>query len=476
MSFFGWGRARDTKERKVNQLIGRALKSYDAYLLPVYKEMWEYVPEFSNVIVQRTAKQVAKVIVSLDTPVDVQTEILELLAAMVDQTDEEKPETDAVKALLGEPDMIPALFRLTRNVDGRVIRIMSAMLLRDPMKFIRFIQATEDAVKPLIQSVALSQDEDAGHLLHKIAVSNVAVLKLLTPALKPQLRKYPATIAIDFMVSSAELLEVIPKEDIESWLLQHNRFNIFDVDQLCNILYPFLWNRQISVYVLNRTAPPQQIEHVAWLHRMAPQDFVVSAAEARCASRAVLGFPADEGGDPVPRTSRNAYMFVRLYVLSLADPKDLSVDAATALLRLMTDESEWVAAAAVQVVFIWLQTKAFVIDCDFVFVIAAASVNKERSPELSALYKAMLHQIGEQHNVAATILMSEPRMQFDMNLVPTILAQNWTFPHFQQYLEKLPDLHLIDYQESCRVLGFMVNYLNASDSIEGLGLSKDHEA
>ena len=474
MSFFGWGRAQATKERKVNQLIGRALKSHGAYLLPVYKEMWEYVPEFSNLIMQRTAQQVAKVIVSLETPVDVQAEILELVAAMVDQTDEEKPETDAVKALLSEPDMIPALFRLTRNVDARVIRIMSAMLLRDPMKFIRFIQATEDAVKPLIQSVALSQDEDAGHLLHKIAVSNVAVLKLLTPALKPQLRKYPATIAIDFMVSSAELLEVIPQEDIESWLLQHNRFNIFDVDQLCNILYPFLWNRQISVYVLNRTAPPQQIEHVAWLHGMAPQDFVVSAAEARFASRAVLSFPGED--EPVPQTSRNAYMFVRLYVLSLADPKDLSVDAATALLRLMTDESEWVAAAALQVVFIWLQTKAFVIDCDFVFVIAAASVNKERSPELSALYKAMLHQVGVQHNVAATILMSEPRMQFDMNLVPTILAQKWTFPHFQQYLEKLPDLHLIDYQESCRVLGFMVNYLNASDSIESMGLNKNHEA
>ena len=461
MSFLGWGK-RNSEEAKVNKLIKSALKSNYKSLVGIYTEIGEYIPRYSRLVITQTVKQIADILLSTSAPLELQSKVLDLLVSMVDQIDESDPETDALKPMLADKSIIPALFHHTRNIDTRVIHLLHVMLLREPMKFIEFILSSGDSMKPLIQAAALSQDEEAGHLLHCLALSNPAVSRLLLPDLKPQLRKYPATIAIDFMVSSAQLLAMIPREDIESWILQHNKFTIFDVDQLCNVLYPFLWNRPIAAYLLNRTIPPQNLAHVAWIHKMDPPTFPVSASEARLAARAVVAPPVDEF-ESIPL---DAYQFVRLFVLSISDPKDISSDAAVAVLKLMTDANEWVAAAAVQTAFIWIQTKEFLIDCDWVFVLAAASVDKTRSPALRALYKAMLHEVGTQHNVAVTILMSEPRMMFEMESLETVVSEKWAFPQFRECLEKLPDLRLIDYQESCRVLGYLVNYLNASDSIE----------
>ena len=54
-------------------------------------------------------------------------------------------------------------------------------------------------------------------------------------------------------------------------------------------------------------------------------------------------------------------------------------------------------------------------------------------------------------------------MRFDMKLVEVITEQKWAFPHMKRYLEKLPNLDLVSYQDACRVLGYVENLNVDSD-------------
>ena len=462
MAFLFGGKAKEGPESKINEVIDRALRSHQRYLVAIYSEMVDYIPEYSHIILQRTIKQMAQTLGTVSAPPNLQSKMLDILTAIIDRIDNTNNGGETLRALLAEPELIPALFLHTRNIDARVIHIIDFMFVRDPMKFIRFIQTSEESLIPLIQAVALSQDETAGHLLHKLVLSNPAILHLLLPEIKPQLRKYPATIAIDFMVSSADLLNVIPADEIESWLMQHNKFTMFDVEQLCTTLYPGLWERPIAAYLMNRSTPPDQLEHLTWMHDMAPQSFVVSEQEASVAARAIV---TPLAGD-VSKVSHDAFVFVRLFVLSLAQMKDVGSDAVSEILELMTDANEWVAAAALQLVFVWMVESQFVIPGDFVFVLSAAAVHKGRSPALIALYKAILYALASHYNVAAAILMSEPKMKFDMECIPMIMREKWIFAHFPQHLEKIPELTLINYRDSCRVLGYVMNFLGATEDVE----------
>ena len=462
MDFFFGSKAKETPEKKVNDAIDRAINSRPANLLASYAELTDYIPEFSHVIVRRAIKNMAQLLGTMSTPPDVQSKIIDILVQVVDNIDSSEHGPETLRALLAEPGIIPALFLHTRHVDARVIRVIDFMFVRDPMKFINFIQGSEESIMPLIQAVSLSQDESAGHLLHKLAMSNPSILQSLLPEIRPQLRKYPATIAIDFMVSSAELLDVIPSDEIESWLLQHNKFTVFDVEQICTTLYPMLWERPITAYLMNRTSPPDQMEHLGWIHDMKPQDFAVSESETGLASRAIV---APFTGN-VSQVARNAYVYLRLFVLSLSKAANVDSDAVSVILDLLTDTDEWIAAAALQVVFMWTVENEYLIPSDFVFVLSAAAVRQGRSPALIALYKAMLYALASHHNVAAAIIMSEPKMKFDTKSIPLIVAEKWVFPHFPPYLEKVPALSLINYRDSCRVLGYVMNFLGTTEPVE----------
>jgi hypothetical protein len=73
----------------------------------------------------------------------------------------------------------------------------------------------------------------------------------------------------------------------------------------------------------------------------------------------------------------------------------------------------------------------------------------------------MLHAIGNEHAVAASILMSDAAMRFQSASQDCVVGAPWAFPHLAEYLGKIGDFGLVDNSEACKVLGYVMSFLEA---------------
>jgi hypothetical protein len=456
---------KDPREAKVQDLLNRATTKASKdfrQLLQIYTELIDYIPDYSRHIAHQLVKQLTQFLgPSGATPIaELISKALDLLVKAMESIDPGRPETNPVKVLVGDVNFLRALLQNTRQIEPRVIHLIARLSDIAPLEVKAAIGTNHELLFPLVDAVALSKNERAAEVLKFWALFSADLTQSLLPVIKKHLKKFPVSVALDFMIASDELSNVIPKEELESWLLTSTKFSILDLEQVfAPHLAGELWERPVSVTLLNRSYPPETPNHVRWIHNMSPQRFEASSSERDKAADTVIE-PFAEGPTP-PKDSVAAYLFVRLYILSLSSPIGLDHRAVDRIVRFTTDESDWIAGGALQVLYIWIAKFQLEVRRELVYFCAAAAVDETRSESVRALHRAMLHAIGKQHAVAASILMSDPAMRFESQAMDRVMGSQWAFPQLAEHLGRIGDLHLVDHSEACKVLGYVMTFLEA---------------
>jgi hypothetical protein len=170
-------------------------------------------------------------------------------------------------------------------------------------------------------------------------------------------------------------------------------------------------------------------------------------------------FEVSDGNDP-----SEPYAFVRLFGLSFANPTlEMNAAIVSFLIQLLFDQHEFIAAAAVQVIMVWVLTYEMTVPSSVIYRTTAAIVDQRRSPVLRDLYRALFRLLGSQSEAVASIMSSEPAMGYDEAMEAGICEANWSFPHFADVLRRLLAVRIVGYSDSMIVLGSIINSLGMNE-------------
>jgi hypothetical protein len=146
-----------------------------------------------------------------------------------------------------------------------------------------------------------------------------------------------------------------------------------------------------------------------------------------------------------------------LYVLSFADPRDVAQEGVDAVLDLAVDTDVWVAAAALQVIALWIVKFRFVPEAWRVYQVAG-QIDWAGSTGLGNLYRIVLHFLATVQPFAESILRAEPTLRFDPENRVRITRESWEFPHFTQVIDDAPGMADVRPEAAVALLGEIVEY------------------
>jgi hypothetical protein len=133
------------------------------------------------------------------------------------------------------------------------------------------------------------------------------------------------------------------------------------------------------------------------------------------------------------------------------------------VIQLLFDQHEFISAAAIQVIMIWVLTYKMAVPSSVIYRTTAAIVDRHRSPVLRDLYRALFRLLGSQSEAVASILSSDPALRYDEAMEAGIREVNWSFPHFADVLRKLSAVRIVDESDSMMVLGSLLNSLGMNE-------------
>jgi hypothetical protein len=129
------------------------------------------------------------------------------------------------------------------------------------------------------------------------------------------------------------------------------------------------------------------------------------------------------------------------------------------LIELLFDQHEFISAAAVQVIMIWVLTYDMAAPSSVIYRTTAAIVDDRRSTFLRDLYRALFKLLGSQSEPVASIISSDPALGYDEAMEEGIRRARWSFPHFARVLKRVPEVKIVGYSDSMMVLGSVLNSL-----------------
>ncbi|OHT07867.1 hypothetical protein TRFO_23720 [Tritrichomonas foetus] len=468
----------------------------DSPTADLYSHLLEFIPENSKIILENLLNNMVSTLIRPMTDQSIQKAIIEALHKMIYETELNNPDSPIYDVLKEHVNLPNALMMHVYPIDERVIFIIDKLFIKYPNIFLDYILEHPYCAEKMIQLVAATKNLQAASLFQRISVSRPEVLEKLKPMISKRIKEFPVSITVDFMIASVDLQNIIPKEEIESWLLTHDKFTISDVQSLLKF-YPGLWNTETCLVILSRTDPCSSTKHIQWMHDMPQQEIKLKPSSSRNIASS-LSDPqsftikveknqnhnlsqnqvSEEKGDKMDveilkvEESGNeetiydaceSYAYVRLFALSFANPFDLDVNVIDEILDLCTNRHDYISAAAIQTVIIWILNYQLKIKSSLVYKSAGAIFEEERPFELQCLYRAFLRVLGTQIDNAVSIITAEPSLSYKENFSQRILDAKWTFPHFSVYLEKIPALKLVDFSESMAVLGYIVQFLGLAE-------------
>ena len=442
-------------------------------LTECYQDLIQYIPRFTQTILRKVSNNLVSVLVSPAEDASVTNAIISFLLKMVDTVDPDNNETNPVPILCSNPNFPNALFLSTYPLNKSINHIIDYFFIHSPDVFVDFALSSPTSLKPMIKAILETQDDEAGNLFHRIVVAKDELLQLMITYIDPVFKQFPVTTVIDFMIRSPDhLRKLIPDSEIEDWLLQHNKFSLFDIQQVMTF-FKFIWDKPIAAQFLIRTEPNQKTEQLAWLRRMPPQTVTLSHEDAVQAAEAFLNPPSNlqsitesYGKNEIVSNSYVTFIFVRLFVISLAQPSDVPEKAISLILKLLFDPDEWISAGASQLIFIWISKYNFQVPPGVVYRVASAAFDTTKSEKSVCLYRALLKALNSQYSTVVSILSAEPELTFLSSHSKVILTAPWRFPHFTQHLKMLDSIELINFSEAVKTIGCMVNFLGLNENID----------
>lgn len=464
------------QEKDLSEKMTKLKKASSSGQVAIIYDLFQFIPDYTYIILY---KFVGKFTENLKNPISdkATSATVDLICHMIEKSDEllqvskNSKESDNKTSeflpyppFLKQSKFIDYLFCLTSVLDERVILMLEKFYTHDPMYFVKWILAQKHPEKSplmlLFELVVKTQNLRVGRIAHLLTVSQKEVTAHLIPTIiRPLLKKFPVSIVIDLMVASTEIREMIPFADFEVWLLTHDRFTLSDIEIVTGF-YKELWLSETSIKLFLRSDPPMKMNNVKWISERDPQTNIDLSYEMTMQTIKQLR-PNIEFTGPCEdcETTRDPYMFVRLFVLSFSNPKTIGLDTQNLVIELVKDKNEFVSAAATQCIMYWILKFDYQIKPFLVYRVASAAVDEKITEALRYLYMSALHLFGKQQDVASAILQAEEKLRFTSNLRIKLCRNSWIFPHFKCNVPKILKIKLVDYNQAADLIGFITGYL-----------------
>jgi hypothetical protein len=394
---------------------------------------------------------------------------IDFLSLILESAELRNPETDPYGVIFSSPDFLRALFRHTGlnargRFDRRVLEIIQTYLLvKEPTKIVTLLLESKESIFPLLHGCAKQNDYRACVLCNQLVVCHPDVKSLLIADIKPLLLKFPPHLLVDLFIASAELKETMSDEEFEAWLSRQREFSLSDVQQVCRF-FPAIWDKPFSLQMLLNATPAEKLTFVNWIHTMGPQDFVLSPEMTASAIDSILAPPDTLAEDGLAAETREVdtrvtHVFPRLYVLSFADPNNVTPQGIELIYGFTVSEDTYIAAGALQVLAIWIAKFAFVPEKWPVYQIAT-HVDAASSVGLGHLYRVVMHYLARALPLAEGIVRADPGVRFDPKDTVKVTREPWEFPHFTGFVKTVPLFDDWDQAKALNVLGELMDYFS----------------
>lgn len=461
LSFLSPKKQSKTDESVVSEICSDILKETTDIQINIYNRLPDYLPQYSNIVVNSLLNHMVITLNKPTTPKPVANAILELINTIVTQS----PKINDLKMIVEHPNIFVAMFNHAYPLNRNVVSIINALYLKFPSIVLSFLIKSPHSLKLLLKSAAEFDDEDSSELFFRIATANPDLLKTLIPYIKPEFKNFPVSIVFHFMYANNELQSIIQSDEIEEWLSNHEKFTVYDISSAI-FFYPFLWKSPSIIKLLLLAEPIPDIRKAELMKNRSTQEFKVPDEIIENISKELLNpkyqftlvTQSHGSGMPVHKLGE-CYAFIRLLILSLANPQSISQQIFELVDKLLFDSNEWLAAASMQLIIIWLLNQNYVPMVGTIYKVSALVYDESKSPSFRNLARALLRSLGVNYNKTVSILLVEQSLVYQSNFDKGISKSPWCFPNFPSYLQAVNEVNLVDYPDSLVVLGYIVKFL-----------------
>lgn len=448
----------------------------------LYTSLQNFIPAESELILTQLLNNMVSTLIRPSSDPQVQKEIINVMHKIIFEAESNNPESHIYLILIEHVNLVQSLMEHIYPLNEKIIYIIDKLYMKYPNILIDYFIEHLNSAEQMIKLIGATKNQQASMIFQKLSVSRRDVFEKLKPLISKNIRAFPATTFVDYMIASPDLQGLIPNEEIESWLIQNDRFTIFDVESLLQF-YPFLWETETFLIILSKTEPSPGTKHVNWIHEKQAQqnDLQLSESNAVTTANSLVdpktGFTVTEvirfnkfhpNNQPITPIlfydQCESYAFVRLYCLSFTDPSYLDNSTITIICDLCNDKHEYIAAAAIQTLIFWIINYKLTVDTYLVYRTAGA-IFEERPPHLILLYKTFLRVLGTIFDNAVSILVAEPLLTYKESMNAKISQSKWCYPHFNKMLNIIPKLKLVDYSDSFKALGYILQYIGTNEDV-----------
>lgn len=473
-----FGNQKDPNEIKVNEICTKIL-SHDSTvkLSDLFQELRKnYVPNYTYSILSKISNKLISILMTAPDDLEIQMMAIKLLKTMAKKSDDSIPNSNPVDVLCLNPDFPKAMFLLAHPYNKRIIYLIRFFFIGSPNTFIQFAINSTNSLKPMIDTIIEQQDSDAGQLLVQIVTAKKELCNAMFIYIKPIFKQLPVSTVFDFMNYSKnqpvnQFRELIPDNAILKWLNENTEFSLFDIESMMEF-YPFIWENPISAHYMNLTVPNQTKDQLSWFRKMKPQTFnlpieeTLQAAERFTVKPEILMSVVENYGrhEKVTPNSYQTFIFIRLYLLSLALPSDVPENAIPQIYRFLFDPDEWISAAAAQLLFIWIAKFSYKVPPGIVYRVASSLYMPSKSGTYYSLLKSLLKILSNQYNKIVSLLSTEPKLKYSKEVDDNKLKYApWRFPNFLPLLNSIDNIQYEDFQTSLTALGYLVDFLGLNE-------------
>lgn len=382
---------------------------------------------------------------------------------MIRGADNGKSNTQPFDDILSHPGLPNALLMHAYPYDNKICAIIDRLYEINPMIFNEFVLKAPQTSKQLIQLLTEKNNDSAVGILKYIVETSPNTVKKIEPFIKPVLKRLPINLSIALINDSLDLKSVISEDEIGTWLNGHDVFTIGDIIKIIQF-YPTIWEKDIIFRLLAKSKPSAENTYNDWIHHQQPQDFELSPENINYVSENIKRIPQLL----IESESYALYAYIQFYLLSFANPKNIPADIVLKAINFAFDKDEFIAAAGIQMIIIWLFKYQYFGNPSIVYRAAGAIFDEDNSEQIGNLYKALLKTVGSRHNSAVSIIETESSLKYEPEYAESIINSAWSFPHFIPYLETIGSLVLIDMSDSISILGYIVDFIGSNQLEEGI--------
>ncbi|OHT15763.1 hypothetical protein TRFO_42299 [Tritrichomonas foetus] len=484
-------------EKELNEVMNKFKKASSTNsVITIMNELTPYIPEFNFIILYNFAGKFTDLLLKSDSEGQPSRTTIGLIIHMIksyefakkellegsrsqsetadkksaEEIEKKSQNLTPYKALFKQSKFFDNLFDLLKTPNPSVLFIIESFFNDDPIIVTNWIKSQKRIEKGkfmnLIKLVSETKDPTAAKLLQRLSVSHPDIIKALTPIFIPKLKTFPVSIVLDLMLASNDIRESFPSVDFESWLMESGKYYTMSDIEMIIKFHEVIWKTESAAKLLLKSLPPEKMADIMWISRMEAQDLELTQEVIDETSASMNPVNVEFNSSSDCESSRDPFMFIRIFVLSFSDPEKVTPEAINTLIRLVKDPSPFVAAAAVQCLILWVLKFNFDVRQSLVYRIAYIAADTKLPPSLRYLYFVALQVFGTKQDIATAILQADTNLRYESKMKMKIIRESWCFPHFKTMFETINKIKLCDYNHSKGIIDYISDFLNEYEDYE----------